>query len=549
MNLQAYTTRNGVEESKMNLRWLLLAILLLLSACSQTSAPTIEEPNLSPQAVITVGGSCSLINAIRSANEDRSVGGCPAGSGADTLHLRAGATYTLNEVNNSTDGPNGLPSVTSEIVIEGSGATIQRSYATDTPSFRLFHVAAGGALTLTGVTVRNGDATIGQGGGIYNLGDLFIENSAVVDNEARFIGGGIYSRNGIVELRNSTVNGNRASFAGGIIDSRGILTISRSIIDNNSGGAISSNGSLAITHSTISNNDAGTTLSLEIGRNATIENSTISGNTGWQAIYLNFGHLEITNSTVSGNSGGILVTGRGTLDVNLSTITNNDYGIDNNEYYGDDDYDGTIHLYNSIIANQRSSSDCSGPIISRGFNLDSDGSCNLDRSLGDLPTTDPKLGSLQDNGGPTKTHGLLIDSPAVNAGDPGFSSPPRFDQRGSGFPRVAHGRLDMGAYEQNTNVHIGGCGGVLWEVLKNIAVYIDFLNCEITPDPCVLQGCEVPPEIWLIPVGTLHYLRLDLTVARGCLVKSQLQNRCVRRKPLKCLAKRSSLVFTRLKAS
>ena len=59
----------------------------------------------------------------------------------------------------------------------------------------------------------------------------------------------------------------------------------------------------------------------------------------------------------------------------------------------------------------------------------------------------PLLGPLQDNGGPTETHALLPVSPAVDAGDPAFSAPPEFDQRGEGFPRVLGGRIDMGAYE------------------------------------------------------------------------------------------------------
>jgi len=45
------------------------------------------------------------------------------------------------------------------------------------------------------------------------------------------------------------------------------------------------------------------------------------------------------------------------------------------------------------------------------------------------------------------THALLGGSPAFEAGDPGFTTPPNFDQRGSGYPRVAFSRIDIGAYE------------------------------------------------------------------------------------------------------
>jgi hypothetical protein len=51
------------------------------------------------------------------------------------------------------------------------------------------------------------------------------------------------------------------------------------------------------------------------------------------------------------------------------------------------------------------------------------------------------------------THALLLYSPAINAGDPNFNSlafnPPLiYDQRdGPGFPRLANGLLDIGAFE------------------------------------------------------------------------------------------------------
>jgi hypothetical protein len=56
-------------------------------------------------ATIPVGGACTLVDAITAANTDTATGGCPAGSGADTILLPAGSTQTLTEVNNSTYGP------------------------------------------------------------------------------------------------------------------------------------------------------------------------------------------------------------------------------------------------------------------------------------------------------------------------------------------------------------------------------------------------------------------------------------------------------------
>src|SRR5262249_55376776 len=65
--------------------------------------------------------------------------------------------------------------------------------------------------------------------------------------------------------------------------------------------------------------------------------------------------------------------------------------------------------------------------------------------LGKLPLVAP----LADNGGPTQTHALLPDSPAINAGPVPVAT---FDgndndQRGDGFPRVVGGVVDIGAFE------------------------------------------------------------------------------------------------------
>ena len=66
---------------------------------------------------------------------------------------------------------------------------------------------------------------------------------------------------------------------------------------------------------------------------------------------------------------------------------------------------------------------------------------------GDQVNTDPVLGPLQDNGGPTFTHALLPGSPAIDTGDPNFIPPPLYDQRGPGFDRVVNGRIDIGSFE------------------------------------------------------------------------------------------------------
>jgi hypothetical protein len=59
--------------------------------------------------------------------------------------------------------------------------------------------------------------------------------------------------------------------------------------------------------------------------------------------------------------------------------------------------------------------------------------------------TDPLLGSLSSNGGPTSTHALSPLSAAINTGN--NSAGVSWDQRGSGYPRVIGAGPDIGAFE------------------------------------------------------------------------------------------------------
>lgn len=65
---------------------------------------------------------------------------------------------------------------------------------------------------------------------------------------------------------------------------------------------------------------------------------------------------------------------------------------------------------------------------------------------------DPLLLPLADNGGPTKTHRPLWDSLARDRGDPDYSTPMEFDQRGTPHQRVNNGRVDVGAFELQCTV-------------------------------------------------------------------------------------------------
>lgn len=251
---------------------------------------------------------------------------------------------------------------------------------------------ASAQVTLSGVTVRNGNAVFG--GGINNEGTLTINSSTVTGNHA--VNGGGIGNSGRLTINKSTVSGNtiRANHA--------------------SGGGIDNIGSLAINNSTISANTANPVGVLSFAVGGGISNTS--------------GTVTINNGTVSQNFSG----------------THNSGGI-----YG------PATLQNSIIANNMNGN-CYGPLTSNGYNLSSDGTCNL-TGPGDMNNVDPMLGPLQNNGGQTQTQALSSGSPAIDTGNPSgctdnLSHLLKTDQRGQ--PRADKedtGGCDIGAYESQSD--------------------------------------------------------------------------------------------------
>ena len=272
----------------------------------------------------------------------------------------------------------GVLLVNKTVAINGPGADV---LAVDgNAASAVFQVNANGPVTISDVTIRNGQGRFG--GGILNndAGALTVISSTITGNMAPF-GGGIYNGGGLT-IVNSTLSGNMASSEGAGIYNAVTLTIS---------------------------------------------NSTFSGNAarGEGGACINGGMLLITNSTLNGNSA---------LDVGGGV-----YNL------------GTLHIGNTVLkrgaAGDNIDVNSGGTVISLGYNVSSDDGGGFLTGPGDQINTDPLLGPLQNNGGPTFTHALLPGSPAIDAGDPNFTPPPFFDQRGAGFWRVRNGRIDVGSFE------------------------------------------------------------------------------------------------------
>ena len=352
---------------------------------------------------MVVDGSITLREAIQAANTDASVDGSVAGSGDDTIEFSAalsGETITLSGADLE---------ITEAVTIDATSLAVGVTIDADELS-RIFSITAtSGDFVFAGLTITGGKTTgdngsfpiitnLFSGGAIRSLttGNLTIDQSTVRGNstEGTFVdGGGIYS-SGDVTLTSSTISGNSAtgiSANGGGIHAYGDVMLTSSTVSGNSttggvfggGGGILSHGVVVLTSSTVT------------------DNHTNSSSSTGGGIWNDDDTITITNSIVVGNT-----AGGGSPDIDPGT--------------------GTFAIDFSLLGT--------------AVNPDAGGTGNLFNDT-------PFLGALADNGGPTETHALLVSSPAINAGDPSFTAPPDFDQRGTGFPRVNNDRLDAGAFE------------------------------------------------------------------------------------------------------
>ena len=418
--------------------------LFVILVGSRAFAQTTITVNTPADEFGGVGSGCSLREAIQAANTNAAFGGCPAGSGGDTIVVPAG-TYTLSIAgageNANASGDLDIVGFLADLTINGSGAATTIIDGADLD--RVFHVVQG-TTEISGLTIQNGSVADDSGGGILNWSALILNNSTVRDNTAisavfgvKGTGGGIES-GGVgaqLTLNSSTVSGNTATYSAGGVHNVGTVTLNSSTLSGNTAGS------------------HGAGLTNCCGGTATLNSSTVSGNTagddGGGGGIFNSGQMIISNSTVSGNTatshvgGGISNSGAAVL--NNSTLSGNTATIGGGIFtWGG----GSTTLKNTIVANS-SPADCSadgGTITSAGHNLiENTSGCTIGGdTAGNITGVDPVLGPLADNGGPTKTHALLAGSPAIDAGS--TDCPPPFtDQRGVARPQGA--ACDIGAYE------------------------------------------------------------------------------------------------------
>ena len=179
----------------------------------------------------------------------------------------------------------------------------------------------------------------------------------------------------------------------------------------------------------------------------TVNGCTITGSANVSGIGVDAGPAAILNSTITGNLVGVNVGNEGdpgdpiTLD-NDTIVWNTANGLAMNQV--------AISVSNTIIAKNNTAGyykDCSSTIVTGGgggYTCSSDHNIDGDGSGGaGFTTTDPLLGPLADNGGPTQTFALTATSPAIDAG--GTNCQPT-DQRGVTRPQGT--ASDIGSFER-----------------------------------------------------------------------------------------------------
>ncbi len=366
-------------------------------------------------------------------------------------------------------------------------------------------VGGGAHLTLQNVTMVDNHA-LGEGGAVFNLGKLVLENTQVLSNTANGLGGGLYNYNmGAITVTQSTLAHNTASgmFGGGIYAGGLSLTLLDSTVTDNSAGSF------------------GGGLGIIINGAAVLERVTLSSNraASGAALFGQVGVITATNLTVSGNNatnnyGGIYLTGpdvslflqNSTIAYNTRTNSNGN-GVNGLAISSD----VPAAVVNTILAfNQDSNCFNAVTTPSLGHNLSSDFTCSLTQS-GDLQGVDPLLGTLTDNGGFVPTHALQPGSLAIDAGDD--AQCPASDARGIVRPYDGDGDstaiCDIGAVEARHQFSIADASVLEGNGAAVTAVFTVTLSpasaLPVSVDYATVQGTATAGADYTALVGTLDF--------------------------------------------
>jgi CSLREA domain-containing protein len=373
----------------------------------------------------------TLTNGKLTGSEFFDHGGAAIFQGGGELTLN-GVALTENSVESGRNG-GAIYQASGNLVIRNS--QIERNHTEEGSGAAIYGEGGeegeepeGGALQLDGVTV-SGNTTTAPSGGSAGVqvgdGDATIVESTFTGNLSSGYGGGLYvtSSGGAVTVERSTFTKNKSGLTGGgvaIVSGEGTTTIVESTVAENEatmgGGGIFAGGEMKLERSTVSGNE----VPIEAGHpDQEANGGGISGHEG---------PVTVTDSTIAGNFGGGVYMFGGPMTVLGSTIAGNS---EPGKFSGGIQAESEVKLTSTVIAYNLSgegSDECSGEIASGGYNIvDNANGCFWPPAAEDRLNLDPKLGPLEENGGPTETMAPTTrTSPAINHG----TDPTATDQRG-----------------------------------------------------------------------------------------------------------------------
>jgi predicted outer membrane repeat protein len=487
-------------------RMMFAALFLSLLLATLAMQGCVPAPNCSVSEYVTTrfddtndwvcdAADCSLREAVLNAN---------ACSGPQTIRLAAGDYYLSISGPGEDAAVTGDLDITDDLTILGMGILPPDRTKIDVYWDRVFDVFSPATVVFQDMVVHSGSEADGgglrnesdltlsnvfflenvasnKGGGIYNTGNLALQDVRFYENEAGLGAGIANDGTGVIEaigleleegrgpdgLGGGLWNGSSAeatleefqvwrhfdASAGGGIYNDGTLELCNGVIERNyvnsrGGGLYTGAGASSILYDVrITNNHGhygGGVYNLGMTH---LYQSDVTNNRSDNGALFNYvasPGIRLQNVTVSGNetsdpngAGGIANLGG---DVQLEFVT-----LAENEGIGLQLVGGGHVTMNSTILADNQTANCSGvssPSIGLGFNLDDDGTCNLNASE-DLSGLDPLLSPLSFNGVTTMTHALIKGSPAIDSGELDMCI--AVDQRG--VSRPVGPRCDRGAYE------------------------------------------------------------------------------------------------------
>lgn len=355
---------------------------------------------------------------------------------------------------------------------------------------------------VAGLVDESGPASFG-GGAVYAKGGMLVMTESILNNNyapkmgtvgSQGSGAGIFSSSCTLLITNCSISGNWAkgvdgigswkytkqqdggtSVGGGvaIINGNGVITgctlAANQANAGNGGNAYRSWHTDFSVEASAGGNGVGAGVFVDGNASLLLLNTTFSNNSavGGKAGVRTEEHYILTNDTMypyylhqtnraGMSSGAALAVLTGTAStVNCTFYGNRAAAPEGTNSYGAIyNRSGTVRLRNTLLFGNAASEgpDAYGLIDSQGCNLigQTNGATGFGES--DLVHADPKLGPLQDNGGPTWTHALLTGSPAIDAGNSGgLLTDQRGQPRTVDNPAVANATggdgTDIGAFE------------------------------------------------------------------------------------------------------